>query len=177
MSWVAEVGFILESRSRLTPKLLYTVSRAPGLSSWTQRSSTLAELCNHWTVMYRVSTVCLVLIKMVGIELWATPTHPLTSGMCSGGNELEEFEDGRGSTSGGNPKASPGHQTLSQQEDTPWRPLWIRLFNRREGSPWNQWRFWKSLPLHCKLHKGRAGFGFVYFCNSFGAKHRTWRVF
>ena len=39
--------------------------------------------------------------------------------MWSGGNELEEFEDGRGSTSGGNPKASPGHQTLSQQEDTP----------------------------------------------------------
>lgn len=25
---------------------------------------------------------------------------------------LEEFEDGRGSTNGGNPKASPGHQTL-----------------------------------------------------------------
>ena len=69
MSRVAEVGFILESQSRLTPKLLYTVSRAPGLSSWSLRSSTLAELCNHWTITYCVSTVCLVLIKMVGIEL------------------------------------------------------------------------------------------------------------
>ena len=66
MSQVTKVGFILESGSRLIPKLPNTLSSAPGLSSWTKRSSTLAELRNHWTSMCHV---CFVPIKMVGIEL------------------------------------------------------------------------------------------------------------
>ena len=180
MSQVTKVGFILESGSRLIPKLPNTVSRAPGLSSWTKRSYALAELHNHWTSMCRVSTVCFMPIKMVGIELWASPPHPLTSGMWSGGNEPEApTYTGRvlgwGSTRGVKPKASPGHQTVSKQAHPGGAMDWSS--QQKKGRPWNQWRWWKGLPLHGKLHQGKAGLGFIYFYNIFGAKHKTWHVF
>lgn len=108
------MGFILESQSRLTLNH-YTVSRAPGSPLDKRGRGTLAELCNHRTIMYCVSTVCLY---DGGHRVVSSPTHPLTSGMRSGGNELEALtftarvRGWERSTNEGNPKASPGHQTL-----------------------------------------------------------------
>lgn len=78
---------ILGSESRLITKFS-TLLKGQGISFWTKGDAMLADLCNHWTNIYRAPTISLVVCKVLGIERWASHTSSLTSGTWSEGNEL-----------------------------------------------------------------------------------------
>lgn len=88
---------------------------------------------------------------------------------------LEKCKDGRVQVVGTQRPAQDTSHSVTKKIH-PGRCYWS--FQQEKGSPWNHgsMKLVDCLPPHCKLHKSKGGIGFIYFCNIFGTKHRTWHI-